>query len=62
MEKEYLRKELYNLRMQLTFAKMERKENDERVVDIQNKIQTVRKQIADKDLIEEKEKRNGKKV
>ena len=62
MEKEYLRKELYNLRMQLTFIKMERKENDERVVDIQNKIQTVRKQIAEKDLIEEKEKRNGKKV
>ncbi len=62
MEKEYLRKELYNLRMELTFIKMERKENDERVVDIQNKIQTVRKQIADKDLIEEKEKRNGKKV
>ena len=62
MGKDELRKELFDLRMQLQLLKMERKEEDERVKVVEDKIQEVRKQIALNVLAEEKEKKNGKRI
>ena len=57
-----LRDKLFELRMKLQLIKMERIENDERVLEIQNEIDEVRKQIKLEFIESEEKKRNGKTI
>lgn len=62
MNKEELRKELFDLRLKLQMLKMEKVSSDQRVVEVEKRIKEVRREFAKCALAERKEDERGKKV